>query len=101
MWGRHSCLPVLGTFQSPDSASNRQLWSAKLENFATGRLERPPYLLGNTPLGEGGCFPVQQTASLSGAGAVVGRSLFLKTARDGKFQRGDIGTLIAYLCNRK
>src|ERR1017187_3568114 len=50
MWGRHSCLPVLGTFQSPDSASNCQLWSAKLENFATGRLERPPYNLGNTPL---------------------------------------------------
>jgi hypothetical protein len=43
MWGRHSCLPVLGTFQSPDSASNRQLWSAKLENFATGRLESLPY----------------------------------------------------------
>jgi hypothetical protein len=37
--------------------------------------------LGNTPLGEGGRFPVQQTASLSGAGAVLGRSLFLKTAR--------------------
>src|ERR1039458_4711592 len=54
MWGRHSCLPVLGTFQSPDSASNCQLWSAKLENFATGRLERPPYNLGNTPLGDGG-----------------------------------------------
>jgi hypothetical protein len=43
MWGRHSCLPVPGTFQSPDSASNCQLWSAKLENFATGRLESPPY----------------------------------------------------------
>src|ERR1035441_4469911 len=43
MWGRHSCLPILGTFQSPDSASNRQLWSAKLENFATGRLESLPY----------------------------------------------------------
>ena len=43
MWGRHSCLPVLGTFQSPDSASNCQLWSAKLENFATGRLESLPY----------------------------------------------------------
>jgi hypothetical protein len=49
MWGRHSCLPVPGTFQSPDSASNYQLWSAKLENFATGRLESPPYNLGNTP----------------------------------------------------
>ena len=49
MWGRHSCLPVLGTFQSPDSASNCRLWSVKLENFATGRLESPPYNLGNTP----------------------------------------------------
>src|ERR1035437_8674665 len=49
MWGRHSCLPVLGTFQSPDSASNCQLWFAKLENFATGRLESPPYNFGNTP----------------------------------------------------
>jgi hypothetical protein len=42
MWGKHSCLPVPGTFQSPVSASNCQLWSAKLENFATGRLESPP-----------------------------------------------------------
>src|ERR1017187_1263682 len=50
MWGRHSCLPVLGTFQSPDSASNCQLWSAKLEYFTTGRLESPPYNLGNTSL---------------------------------------------------
>jgi hypothetical protein len=49
MWGRHSCLPVPGTFQSPVSASNCQLWSAKLENFATGRLESPPYHSGNMP----------------------------------------------------
>jgi hypothetical protein len=34
---------------------------------------------------------------LSGAGAVVGRSLYLKTARDGKFQQEDIGTFFAYL----
>jgi hypothetical protein len=48
-------------------------------------------------LGEGGCFLVQQTVSLSGICAVVGRSLFLKKARDGKFPLEDGGTLIAYL----
>jgi hypothetical protein len=32
--GQLSCLPVPGTFQSPDSAANGQLWSAKLENSA-------------------------------------------------------------------
>jgi hypothetical protein len=48
------------------------------------------------------CFPVQQTASLSGAGAVVGRSFFLKTRRGDKFPREeDIGTFVAYLCIQK
>jgi hypothetical protein len=43
-------------------------------------------------------FPVQQTASLSGACAVVGRSLFLKNRpRRHIFPREANGTLIAYL----
>ena len=38
-------------------------------------------------LGEGGCFPVQQTASLSGAGTVFGLSLFLKNCPRRQFFR--------------
>jgi hypothetical protein len=48
------------------------------------------------------CFPVQQTASLSGVGPVFGLSLFLKNRpRRQIFPLEDIGTLFAYLHNRK
>jgi hypothetical protein len=50
----------------------------------------------------GGCFPVQQTASLPGAGTVIGLNLFLKNCpRRHIFSLKDIGTLFAYLRNQK